>query len=402
MISFSDIKEAYEVVNTVVKQTAVKKSKTFSEMTSSNLFLKMENLQLTGSFKIRGAYNKIYHLSKKEKDNGVVCSSAGNHAQGVALASSMLDVKSTVFMPIFAPPTKINATKSYGATVFLKGKTYDEAYQAAKEFEQKNQATFVHAFNDNLVIAGQGTIGIELIEQVKDIDVILVPIGGGGLISGISVAVKKLNPKTKIIGVQAKGAQAMIKSMNAKRVVSMKDMSTIADGIAVKTPGEITLQIIKDHVDKIVTVTDAEIAQTMYHLLQRAKLIVEPAGAASLAAMLHDKVRYSGKNVVCVLSGGNVNLSLLDQVIEQGMMHDHLMARMSIIAPDKSKILKDIIAVLSSINANVQSIDLDRSTTSVPVGSVNILLTFQTLGLDQIMFIKDEIEKKGFHCELSS
>lgn len=402
MISFKDIQEAYEVVKTVVKQTSLKKSKTFSEMTSSNLYLKMENLQLTGSFKIRGAYNKIYHLSEKEKHAGVVCSSAGNHAQGVALASSMLDVNSTVFMPIFAPPTKINATKSYGATVFLKGKTYDEAYQAAQEFQQKNQATFVHAFNDERVIAGQGTIGIELIEQVKDIDVILVPIGGGGLLSGISIAVKHVSPKTKLIGVQAEGAQAMIKSMNAKRVVSLKDMSTIADGIAVKTPGEKTLQIIKDHVDKIVTVTDSEIAQTMYHLLQRAKLIVEPAGAASLAAMLHDKVRYPEKNVVCVLSGGNVNLSLLDQVIEQGMMHDHLMARISIIAPDTSKVLKDIIALLSSINANVQSMDLKRSTTSVPVGSVNILLTFQTLGLDQIMFIKEEIEKKGFHCELSS
>ncbi len=402
MISFSEIKDSYDVVKNVVKQTSLKKSKTFSEMTDSNLFLKMENLQLTGSFKIRGAYNKIYHLSKEEKDSGVVCSSAGNHAQGVSLASSMLNVKSTVFMPVFAPPTKINATKSYGAKVFLKGKTYDEAYHAAKEFEQKNHAIFVHAFNDESVIAGQGTIGIELVEQLKNIDAILVPIGGGGLISGISVAVKQLSPKTRIIGVQAEGAQAMLKSMNAKRIVSMKDMSTIADGIAVKTPGEKTLQIIKDHVDKIVTVSDAEIAQTMYHLLQRAKLIVEPAGAASLAAMLHKKVTYSKKNVVCVLSGGNVNLSLLDQVIEQGMMHDHLMARISIFAPDKSKILKDIIAVLSSINANVQSIDLDRSTTSVPVGSVNIVLTFQTLGLDQIMFIKDEMEKKGFHCKLSS
>jgi threonine dehydratase len=402
MICFSDIEKAYDVLEGVVKQTSLKKSKTFSEMTGSNVFLKMENLQMTGSFKIRGAYNKIYHLSTNEKQDGVVCSSAGNHAQGVALASTLLNVKSTVFMPIFAPPTKIIATRSYGATVHLEGLTYDEAYKAAKKFESEHHATFVHAFNDDYVIAGQGTIGMEIIENLNDVDVVVVPIGGGGLISGISVALKHIKPDVKIIGVEAEGAKAMLQSVKAKKIVPMRGMSTIADGIAVKTPGEKTYNIIQEHVDKIVTVTDNEIAQTMYHLLQRAKLVVEPAGAVSLAAVLFNKISYPGKNIVAVLSGGNVNLSLLDQVIEQGMMHNHLMARLSIIAPDKSKVLKDILGVLSGINANVQSIHLDRSTTSVPVGSVKVLLTFQTLGTDQIEFIQSEILKRGFCCELSS
>jgi len=401
MVEFSDIKEAYDVLKYVVKQTSLKKSKTFSEMTNSNIYLKMENLQLTGSFKIRGAYNKIYHLPQKDRECGVVCSSAGNHAQGVALASHMLNIKSTVFMPVFAPPTKIIATKSYGAKVFLEGATYDEAYKAAKEYEKEHLATFVHPFNDDYVIAGQGTIGVEIFETLNEVDVVLVPIGGGGLIAGIAVAMQHLKPDVQIIGVEADGARAMLKSMKAKKIVPMRGMSTIADGIAVKTPGEKTYKIIKETVNEIVTVSDEEIAQTMYHLLQRAKLVVEPAGAVALAAILNKKVSYPGKNVVAVLSGGNVNLSLLDQVIEQGMMHNHLMARVSIIAPDKSKALKGILSVLSSMNANVQSIDLERSTTSVPVGSVKILITFLTLGIEQIEFIQREIQKKGFSCEMT-
>lgn len=400
MVSYNDIKNAYNTLEGVVKNTALKKSKTFSEMTDSNIFLKMENLQLTGSFKIRGAYNKIYHLTSKEKKNGVVCASAGNHAQGVALASSMLDVKSTVFMPIFAPPTKILATKGYGADVVLKGETYDEAFKEALGFSNKKNLTFVHAFNDEHIIAGQGTIGVEIFKSLKSVDVVVVPVGGGGLISGISLALKKLKPNVKIIGVQAEGAKAMVKSFQAKEIISMNNMDTIADGIAVKNPGDITFNIIKKNVDEIVTVDDNDISQTMYHLLQRAKLVVEPAGAVSLSALLKNKVSYPKKNVVAVLSGGNVNLSLLNQVIEQGMMHNNLMKRISIDAPDKSIVLKDIISVLSSINANVQSIVQDRSTTSVPVGHVKILLTFQILGQNQIDYIINELKKRNLKCEL--
>jgi len=400
MIQFSDIEQAHAVVSDVVKKTNLKKSKTFSEMTESNLFLKMENLQLTGSFKIRGAYNKIYHLTKKDKQNGVVCSSAGNHAQGVAHAASLLNVDSTVFMPIFAPPTKILATKSYGAHVILKGETYDDAFKAAKKFSEEKNVTFVHAFNDNYVIAGQGTIGIEIFNELKEVDAVLVPIGGGGLISGIAIALKHLKPDVKIIGVEAEGAQAMLKSVKAKKIKPMRGMATIADGIAVKNPGDITFEIIQKYVDKIITVNDDEIAHTMYHLLQRAKLVVEPAGAVSLAALLKNKVDFPDKNVVAVLSGGNVNLSLLNQVIEQGMMNNNLMGRISIIAPDKPKILKEILTVLSKVNANVQNIIQDRSTTSVSVGSVKIIITIQIISKDQLMRIVNELKNKNLKCEI--
>ena len=400
MIQFSDIEQAHAVVSDVVKKTNLKKSKTFSEMTESNLFLKMENLQLTGSFKIRGAYNKIYHLTKKDKQNGVVCSSAGNHAQGVAHAASLLNVDSTVFMPIFAPPTKILATKSYGAHVILKGETYDDAFKAAKKFSEEKNVTFVHAFNDNYVIAGQGTIGIEIFNELKEVDAVLVPIGGGGLISGIAIALKHLKPDVKIIGVEAEGAQAMLKSVKAKKIKPMRGMATIADGIAVKNPGDITFEIIQKYVDKIITVNDDEIAHTMYHLLQRAKLVVEPAGAVSLAALLKNKVDFPDKNVVAVLSGGNVNLSLLNQVIEQGMMNNNLMGRISIIALDKPKILKEILTVLSKVNANVQNIIQDRSTTSVSVGSVKIIITIQIISKDQLMRIVNELKNKNLKCEI--
>ena len=399
MIDFQDIEHANSVLEEVVKHTSLKKSKTFSEMSNANVFLKMENLQLTGSFKIRGAYNKIYHLSNEEKKKGVVCSSAGNHAQGVALASTLLDVKSKVFMPIFAPPTKILATRGYGAEVMLKGSTYDEAFIAAKSYSETNKVPFVHAFNDPFVIAGQGTIGMEIHQDLPEVDAVIVPIGGGGLISGISLALKHLNSNVKIIGVEAQGACAMQKSVKVKKIIPMRGMNTIADGIAVKTPGDITFPLIQQHVDSIVTVTDNEIAQTMYHLLQRAKLVVEPAGAVSLAALLHNKVSFPEKNVVCLLSGGNVNLSLLNQVIEQGMIQNHLIAKISIIAPDKPKTLKDIISVLSSINANVQQIIQDRSAPSIPVGHVKITIMFHILGKDQMDIIIKELEKKGLSCE---
>lgn len=400
MTDFKEISEAYKILEGIVKKTSLKKSKTFSEMTGSNVYLKMENLQLTGSFKIRGAYNKIYNLTETEKKNGVVCSSAGNHAQGVALASNMLNVKSTIFMPVFAPPTKILATRGYGAHVILEGNTYDDAYKAAKKFSDEKKVSFVHAFNDKYVISGQGTIGIEIFNDLKDIDVVIVPIGGGGLISGISIALKHLKPNVKIIGVEAEGAQAMLKSVKAKKITPMRGMATIADGIAVKNPGDLTFKIIQKHVDKIVTVNDNEIAQTMYHLLQRAKLVVEPAGAVSLAAVLNNKISFPGKNIVAVLSGGNVNLSLLNQVIEQGMMNNNLMGRISIIAPDKPRVLKEILSVLSSVNANVQNIIQDRETTSVSVGYVKIVLTIQILGKEQLELITYELNKKNLKCEI--
>ena len=395
MPTFEDIKEAYDVLKNIAKRTPLEKSKTFSQMTKANVYLKLENLQTTGSFKIRGAYNKIYHLNKEERKRGVVCASAGNHAQGVAYASKLMGVKSTVFMPIYTPPTKIIATKSYGATVVLEGTTYDDAALAAKKFAEKKKMTFVHAFNDDFVIAGQGTIGIEIYDVLPDVDAVLVPIGGGGLIGGIALALKTLKPKVKIIGVEADGAQSMKASLEQNKIVPLKSISTIADGIAVKTPKELTFALAQKYVDEVVTVNDEDISYALYLLLQRAKLIVEPAGAVSLAAILSKKVTFPRKNVVAVLSGGNVNLSLLTQIIERGMLRDKLLVKISITALDKPKVLRDVLNVLANFGANVQAISHDRCTTAVPVGYVKIVITFQTLGKEQIDAIKDELDKEN-------
>ena len=395
MPTFEDIKEAHDILKNVAKRTSLEKSKTFSQMTKANVYLKLENLQTTGSFKIRGAYNKIYHLNKEERKRGVVCASAGNHAQGVAYASKLMGIKSTVFMPIYTPPTKIIATKSYGATVVLEGATYDDAALAAKKFAKEKKMTFVHAFNDDYVIAGQGTIGIEIYDVLPDVDVVLVPIGGGGLIGGIALALKTLKPKVKIIGVEAEGAQSMKASLEQHKIVPLKSISTIADGIAVKTPKEITFELAQKYVDEVVTVNDEDIAYALYLLLQRAKLIVEPAGAVSLAALMSKKVTFPKKNVVAVLSGGNVNLSLLTQIIERGMMRNKLLVKISITALDKPKVLRDILNILANFGANVQAISHDRCTSGVPVGYVKIVITFQTLGKEQIDAIKHELDHEN-------
>jgi len=402
MVVFQDVKDAYTILKPVIKQTPLERSKTFSHLTGSNVYLKEENLQTTGSFKIRGAYNKIFHLNKEEKKHGVVCASAGNHAQGVAYASTLMGVKSTVFMPIYTPPTKILATKSYGATVVLEGITYDDAAEAAKKYAEQKKMTFVHAFNDNDVIAGQGTIGIEIFESLPQVDAVLVPIGGGGLISGIGLALKTLKPTVKIIGVEAEGAQSMKLSLEKNKIVPLKSIMTIADGIAVKTPKELTFTLAKQYVDTVVTVNDEEIANALYLLLQRTKLVVEPAGAVGLAALLSKKIKFPKKNVVAVLSGGNVNLSLLTQIIERGMMRHKLLVKVSITALDKPKVLKDILAILSDFGANVQSISHDRCTTAVPVGFVKIVITFQTLGKEQIEMIKKEFNKKKVNYHILS
>jgi threonine dehydratase len=306
-----------------------------------------------------------------------------------------MGVKNTVFMPIYTPPTKIIATKSYGADVVLEGTTYDDAALAAKKFAEEKKLIFVHAFNDDYVIAGQGTIGIEIYDELPNVDAVLVPIGGGGLIGGIALALKSLNPKIKVIGVEAEGAQSMKESLEQHKIVPLKSISTIADGIAVKTPKELTFALAQKYVDEVVTVNDEDISYALYLLLQRTKLIVEPAGAVALAALLSKKVEFPKKNVVAVLSGGNVNLSLLTQIIERGMLRNKLLVKISITALDKPKVLRDILNILANFGANVQAISHDRCTTAVPVGYVRIIITFQTLGKEQIDSIKNELDKEN-------
>lgn len=402
MVTFKDVQEAYQLLQPIIKKTPLEKSKTFSHVAKANVFLKQENLQTTGSFKIRGAYNKIYHLTDKEKKQGVVCASAGNHAQGVAYASTLMGVNSTIYMPIYTSPAKVIATKSYGGTVVLEGATYDDAALAAKNYAEEKKLTFVHAFNDKYVIAGQGTIGIEIFEELPTVDTVIIPIGGGGLIGGIALTLKTLKPGIKIIGVEAEGAQSMKLSLEQHKIIPLKSIMTIADGIAVKTPKDLTFTLAEQYVDEIVTVDDEEIANALYLLLQRTKLVVEPAGAVGLAALLSKKISSPKKNIVVVLSGGNVNLSLLTQIIERGMMRHKLLVKVSITALDKPRVLKDILAILGSVGANVNSIEHDRITSTVPVGYVKIIITFQTLGKEQIEMIKNRFDQKKVHYHIIS
>ncbi|HOP14579.1 MAG TPA: threonine ammonia-lyase, partial [Lentimicrobium sp.] len=301
---FSDIINAQSTLSKVVKQTPLERSKSFSAMSGADVYLKLENFQTTGSFKVRGAYYKISNLTKEESAKGVLCASAGNHAQGVAYAATKLGVKSTVFMPVFAPPLKVIATRSYGAEVVLTGDTFDDAFNAALEFQQKTGATFVHPFNDPHIIAGQGTVGLEIFEQLREVDDVLVPIGGGGLIAGIAIALKQLNPGIRIIGVEADGAQSMKVSIEKGEPTALTSVNTIADGIAVKSPGNLTFEAASKLVDEFVVVNDAEMARTAYLLLQRAKILTEPSGVAAMAAILYQKTNLKGRKVVPVISGG--------------------------------------------------------------------------------------------------
>lgn len=397
---FSDVIDAQSSLSNIVKKTPLERSKSFSAMSGADVYLKLENLQTTGSFKVRGAYYKISNLSDEEASRGVLCASAGNHAQGVAYAASKLGVKSTVFMPVFAPPLKVIATRAYGAEVVLTGDTFDDAFQAAAEFGEKTGATFVHPFNDPHIIAGQGTVGLEIFEQLREVDEVFVPIGGGGLIAGIAIALKQLNPRIRIIGVEADGAQSMKVSVEKGEPVILNSVLTIADGIAVKSPGNLTFEVTRKLVDELVVVNDAEIARTAYLLLQRAKILTEPAGVAAMAAILFNKTDVKGKKVVPVISGGNINMSILEQILDKGVMDEGLRSRISVLIPDQAGMLKSIISILEKMKANIHDIYHERTTTSVPVGYVLVIITFNLQDTTQLPTILTEMDKRGLQYQV--
>lgn len=397
---FSEIVNAQSVLKNVVKLTPLEHSKSFSALSEAGVYLKLENFQTTGSFKVRGAYYKIKNLTADEAAKGVLCASAGNHAQGVAFAASSLGVKSTVFMPVFAPPLKVIATRAYGAEVVLTGDTFDDAFNAAVEFGKKTGATFVHPFNDPHIIAGQGTIGLEIFEQLRDVDDVLVPIGGGGLIAGIAIALKQLNPRIRVIGVEADGAQSMKASIEHGAPVTLNSADTIADGIAVKSPGNLTFEVTRKLVDELLVVNDAEMARTAYMLLQRAKILTEPAGVAAMAAVLYQKTNTKGRKVVPIISGGNANMSILEQILEKGVMDEGLRARIRVLIPDQAGRLKLIISILEKMKANIHDISHERSTTSVPVGHVQVTITFNLQDTTQLKTICNELEKFGMRYEI--
>lgn len=310
LIGYQDIVDAMERVSAVAHRTPLTSSHTFSRMTGCEVTMKLENLQRTGAFKLRGAWNRLFTLSRAEARAGVVSASAGNHAQGVALASQLLGIPCTIIMPEGAPAAKIEATQAYGAHVHLHGATYDDACHYAITYAAARSATYVHAFDDPLVIAGQGTIALEVLQDHPDIDAIVVPVGGGGLIAGVAVAVKAVAPHIRVIGVQAEGAAATVRSLEAGRRITLPHVSTLADGIAVKTPGQLTFPLIEKFVDDVVTVSESYIAKAMLLLLERSKMLVEGAGASTLAALLSPSLSYlKGKRVALLISGGNVDLS---------------------------------------------------------------------------------------------
>lgn len=391
-----DILAAKKRLGNVAKKTPLVYSKTFSKESNNRVFLKLENLQVAGSFKIRGAYNKISKLSKEEKAKGVIAASTGNHAQAVAYAATKLGISSTIVMPKYASLTKVTSTKGYGANIVLHGKIYDDAYEEAKKLEAKNGFVFVHPYNDEDIISGQGTIGLEIMGALPEADYIFVPIGGGGLISGISMAAKSKNPNIKVIGVQAEGANPIKRKGGKFEIRKIKEINTIADGIAIKHPGDLTLDLINKYVDDIVTVSDDEISAALLELLERSKFLVEPAGAVSLAAILNKKIDISNKNVVAVISGGNIDIKTLDSLLKKGMAKQGRLLEIKLTFSNKPREFERLLKILSEDMATI--IHAERiPKTKVKKAGVNLIL--ETEGKIHIKYLIKKLNKEGFKIE---
>ena len=394
-LSLDRIYQAAFTLKDVARKTDLIYSPHFSG--KNQVYFKTENLQVTGSFKLRGAYFKISKLTDEEKAAGIVACSAGNHAQGVALAAKRMGIKATICMPDGAPISKVQATKSYGAEVALVKGAYDDAYQYACKLQEEEHATFIHPFDDPDVIAGQGTIGLEILDQLKDVDAIVVPVGGGGLISGVAYAAKSLKPDIKIYGVQAKEAASMADSLKYDEQVTLNTVNTFADGIAVKHPGDLTFELIKNYVDDVVTVTEDEIAVAILALIEKQKLIAEGAGAVSLAAVMADKIPVEGKNVVCLVSGGNIDVNILSRVITRGLVTSGRNATLMIALEDKPGQLVDVATIIASCGANVTGVHYGHSDPNTAVTSCVLTLEIETRDFEQLEQVRSTLKSKGFN-----
>ncbi len=373
-----DILRARDLLAGTIRKTPLQSSRTFSGLAGTNLFMKLECLQVTGSFKARGAFVKVSSLSDKQASHGVIAASAGNHAQGVAYAAAIKKIPCTIVMPKNASPAKVAATRSYGATVVRRGSNYDEAWEAMQEIAKTEGRTIIHAFDDSDVIAGQGTIGLEILEDLPDVDKIYLPVGGGGLAAGVAIAVKSKKPNVKIIGVESKAFPAMKESMTKGSLQSTKKGYSIADGIAVKQPGKLTFEVASKYLDDVVLVDDISIVKTMFLLMERAKLVVEPAGAASLAYLLSNGEHLNRKDkVVTVLSGGNVDMYLLGQVVAKGLMQMGRMLKIFILLPDKPGALKSVVDSIAELSINIVEVEHDRLSSHIPAGTAGVYLSLE-------------------------
>ncbi len=395
MLTLDKVFDASNVLKEVIRPTACINAAKVNP--DCNVYLKTENLQVTGSFKVRGAYYKISQLSDEEKSHGVIACSAGNHAQGVALAAAKNGIKSIICLPDGAPISKVEATKSYGAEICLVPGVYDDAYAEAIRLRDEKGYTFIHPFNDENVIAGQGTIGLEILNQVTDANVIVVPVGGGGLISGVAFAVKQLNPRVKVYGVQAEGAASMVKSINDGKIACLDTVHTIADGIKVKEPGEHTFEYCSKYVDGIVTVTDDEVSSAILHLIEKQKLIAEGAGAVSVAAVMFNKIPdIKGKNVVCLVSGGNIDVTILSRVIKRGLLKSGRSDTLTIQLEDKPGQLKGVSAIISDLGGNVVSIHHERASEDSDITECLLRIVLETRNYDHIREIRQTLTNEGF------
>lgn len=374
---YKDILNANELLKKHIGKTPVYKSNTFSRFVGTNIFLKNEALQKTGSFKVRGALYKIESLPEEEIKYGIIAASAGNHAQGVAYAAAIRNVPCTIVMPINASPAKIAATRSYNATVILRGSDYDEAWIAAKEIAKYEKKAIIHAFDDPQVVAGQGSVGLELLEDIPDLDEVYLPVGGGGLAAGVAIAIKEKKCKVKIIGVESRAFPAMKESIEKGRLQAKKGEFSIADGIAVKSPGNLTFEIVKRYLDDIVLVDDDSIVKTMFLLMERSKLVIEPAGAASLAYLMANGHKNKSKNVVSILSGGNVDMYLLGQVVAKGLMQMNRMLKIFVLLPDKPGALKTVVDGISNLSVNIVEVVHDRLSSNISAGTAGVYLSLE-------------------------
>ncbi|MEE0944700.1 MAG: threonine ammonia-lyase [Clostridia bacterium] len=397
-MNLEQIEKAAKRLEPTIHRTHIEKSKTFSELAGAEVYLKYENQQKTGSFKIRGASNKIAALAERGEVKSVVASSAGNHAQGVAYAAHVHNIPATIVMPKAAPIAKVQATEGYGAKVVLCGDCYDDAYNKALELCESEGATFLHPFNDPEVIAGQGTIGFEILQDLPTVDIIIVPAGGGGLLAGVAACVKQVNPRVKVIGVQAEGADAIARSFHEKKAFSLDSVSTIADGIAVKTPGDLTLELIQKYADDVVTVSDAEISAAILLLMERTKQIVEPAGATPLAAVLNGKIDAEGKRVVCLMSGGNIDVSFVHKIIEIGLAARQRKLKFKTTLTDKPGSLVQLSQILSKANANIVMVQYDRFDASLNPNEVIIHIACDVGGKEHGEKVLRALEKNGYNA----